>query len=88
MNTDSQNTKIAEHLKAGKGISQQLAISMFKCYRLGARIYDLKQKGMEIYTQMVEHAGSRFALYYMKNSPHYQAYNMSKTVHKDSENLA
>jgi hypothetical protein len=47
----------------GKGISAMLAVKMFDCYRLGARIFDLRNRGHNIKTTMVEHNKKRFALY-------------------------
>lgn len=44
----SQNQAILAHLKSGKSITQAEAVSLFNCYRLGARIYDLKQQGFAI----------------------------------------
>jgi len=65
MKTESQNTAILRHLKSGKGISPMLALKLFGCFRLGARIYDLKKRGFDIKSEMVSHAGKRFALYRM-----------------------
>ena len=42
-NTDSQNTQILAHLRAGNTISQIEAYNAFGCTRLSARIYDLRQ---------------------------------------------
>ncbi len=59
----SQNQQILNHLQKGNGISQVLAFKMFGCWRLAARIDDLRKSGFNIKTQMVEHGGKRFALY-------------------------
>jgi len=53
--TESQNSQVLAHLKAGKGLSQMTAIKLFKCYRLSGRIKNLRDRGNEIYAKMVEH---------------------------------
>ena len=60
---DSQNRKILAHLMQGKGISAMLAVKMFNCYRLSARVNDLRNLGNNIKTEMVTHNKKRFALY-------------------------
>ena len=67
---ESQNRRILEHLQAGKSITPLEAIPLFGCYRLSARIKDLRKKGFEIETDMVSHVNSngekkRYARYYM-----------------------
>ena len=47
----------------GKGISAMLAVKMFNCYRLSARVNDLRNLGHNIKTEMVTHNKKRFALY-------------------------
>ncbi len=49
----SQNKAILAHLQSGKTITQAQAVALFDCYRLGARIYDLKQQGHAISTEKV-----------------------------------
>lgn len=46
--TLSQQAQILEYLKSHRGISQAEAIDAFGCYRLGARIYDLKDRGYKV----------------------------------------
>ena len=65
---DKQCALIRAHLEAGKTISQREAIEQYGCYRLGARIYDLRREGMDILTttsECVNRYGkkSRFAVY-------------------------
>lgn len=64
----SQNQAVLFWLKQGNSLSQAEAISKFGCYRLGARIYDLRKSGAKIETQMVERQNRngntvRFAVY-------------------------
>lgn len=44
----SNMNQILSHLKAGNYITQAGAIDLFQCYRLSARIYDLREKGYKI----------------------------------------
>jgi hypothetical protein len=70
MNTiDSHLQKIKKHLLSGCGISTLYAIKKWKCTRLGARIYDLRQPphNMNIVTTMVQLDGKRYARYTLKS---------------------
>lgn len=53
MDRKSQNQKIGEWLLAGKTINPLQALEKFGCFRLGARIHDLKAGGMQIVTERV-----------------------------------
>ena len=48
----SQADQILIWLKSGKTITPTEALNEFGCFRLGARIYDLKAQGHEISTTM------------------------------------
>ena len=63
---NSQNACIAIWLKQGNSITPLEALHKFGCFRLGARISDLRKAGYEIETKMVEKDGKRFAQYTMK----------------------
>lgn len=56
----SQSKKIIEYLKQGNSITQMEAASQFQCWRLGARIYDLRSQGYDIITEEMpnEHGGT------------------------------
>lgn len=49
--TISQNSLIYEYLKKHGSINNVKAVEEFGCYRLSARIDDLRRKGIEIKTQ-------------------------------------
>jgi len=53
----TQEQQILAALKAGRRITPIDALRDFSCFRLGARIYDLKQSGHSISTTMVETEG-------------------------------
>lgn len=61
--TNSQASKILEHLKQGNTITPMEALNLFGCFRLGARIWDLKDEGYNIVTETEENEGKRYAKY-------------------------
>lgn len=63
MSTKSQNREIYEYLQTGKSLTPLEALERFGCFRLGARIWDLKQADIKIVTDTVEKNGKRFASY-------------------------
>jgi hypothetical protein len=63
--TESQNTKILEYLKAGYSITTMSALKKFNCFRLSARIKNLRKLDHDIITDMVDDkkSGKRYASY-------------------------
>lgn len=63
---ESQNKLIKAHLQAGKTLTAIQALEMFGCFRLAARIKDLKDNGMAIEKAMVrnDNNGKHYALYW------------------------
>ncbi len=61
--TKSQKAIIREYLEAGNSITQLEALRLFGCFRLGARIWNLKQEGVLIKKEMIEKGGKWFARY-------------------------
>ena len=60
----SQTNQILEALEAGYRITPLDALNRFGCFRLGARIYDLRRAGHAISKRMVKTAsGKRIAEY-------------------------
>lgn len=67
MNRTSQTNAILEHLKKGESITSMDALNMFKCFRLAARIYDLRKNGWEIEETLIKsETGNRYAEYKLK----------------------
>ena len=62
----SQLVQIKNHLEAGKSITAIDALNLFGCFRLGARINDLRSAGLEIETEMITSGRKRFAKYSLK----------------------
>ena len=64
--SQTQCKMILSALQNGDRLTHLDAENRFKCLRLGARIYDLKQQGHEIKRRMVTvPSGKRVAEYYM-----------------------
>ena len=65
--TDSQNALIKGWLLNGYTITQLEALNQFGCFRLAARISDLRDKGLNVVTDMVTlDNGKRVARYFVK----------------------
>ena len=54
------------HLKRGHSITPLEALDMFGCFRLGARIADLRSEGNDIITETIKKGGKRYASYSLK----------------------
>ena len=54
METESQNKRIRKHLESGRSLTPLDALYQYGCFRLGARIHNLKSQGLAIETEMVE----------------------------------
>ena len=70
MNTkpNAQSKMIAAHLKAGNTITALEALQKFGCFRLAARIADLRKIGMRIVTSYTDRDGKRWATYRLKEA--------------------
>jgi hypothetical protein len=65
--TDSQNALIKGWLLNGYSLTQLEALNQFGCFRLAARISDLRDKGLNVVTYMVTlENGKRVARYILK----------------------
>lgn len=63
-----QNTLILRALKKGKTITPLDALVWWNCFRLAARIRDLRQEGYPIQTVTEERNGKRWARYRMRRA--------------------
>jgi len=61
----TQAEAILKALENGEKLTPLEALYRFKCLRLSSRIYDLKQAGHDIETEMIhdERTGKRYASY-------------------------
>ncbi len=60
---DSQRELILIHLKSGRALTPMDALSIYGCFRLAARINDLRDAGHAIATEIVKGGGKRWASY-------------------------
>lgn len=62
--SQSQNKLILAYLEEGKSLTAIDALMMFDCFRLSARILNLKKEGHKIITTMVKtNSGKQVAKY-------------------------
>ena len=61
----SQSDKIIKHLKK-KSITAIQALNLYGCFRLAARVKDLRNLGYKIRTDIVTDNAKRFARYSLK----------------------
>ena len=61
----SQNQQILKHLKTGKTLTAIQALKMFDCFRLAARIENLRKMGHDIESRIIKRNGKRYASYKM-----------------------
>lgn len=59
----SQNEQILEALESGSKVTPLDALNKFGCFRLGARIHELKQRGYPIKTEIIRQRGKYIAEY-------------------------
>lgn len=60
----SQESQIIRHLRSGHSLTPLEALKLFGCFRLGARIYELRRR-YNIKSDMVTIRGKRVARYRM-----------------------
>jgi len=63
--TDSQTALIKGWLLNGRSITQLDALNMFGCFRLAARISNLREEGLDIVTDIITINDKRIAKYYL-----------------------
>lgn len=59
----NQKQQIAKYLSKGKSITPMDALKKFGCFRLAARIADLRNEGVNIATKIVTKEGKSYASY-------------------------
>lgn len=68
MKSETQTALIRIWLQKGYAITPLDALKMFGCFRLSARISNLKEQGFDIVTTMVQVNDKRVAQYTLKKS--------------------
>ena len=66
METETQQKAILAYLKRGEKLTGIKALQLFGCFRLAARIYDLKCAGHTIESRMITERGKKCSEYYME----------------------
>lgn len=61
----SQAEQILRVLKTGRPMTPMMALNRFGCFRLAARIADLRREGYRIRSRLMTVRGKRFAAYWM-----------------------
>ena len=65
---DSQQRLILAYLKSGEKLTGLKALQLFGCFRLSARIYDLKQSGHVVESRMITERGKKCSEYYIAST--------------------
>lgn len=70
MSTASQKQAILDHLKQGHALTPIDSLNLFGCFRLGARIYELKQEGYDVRSELIKlPSGKTVAQYSLAMEP-------------------
>lgn len=59
----SQNARIIDYLATGRPLTPLVALQRFSCFRLGARVHELKRQGHPITSRLVKRGEARVAEY-------------------------
>jgi hypothetical protein len=59
----TQTEQIRAHLLSGRDITPLEALDRYGCFRLAARVSDLRAEGLDVQTVTEEHNGKRYARY-------------------------
>jgi hypothetical protein len=63
METQTQKEAILRHLQSGRTITPLEALNLYGCFRLGARIWELRDEGYKIKSENVKQGKKTFASY-------------------------
>ena len=64
----SHSYEVITRLKAGRTLTAIEALREFGCFRLAARVCDLRDAGWKIETREIKKGGKRYAEYYIDQS--------------------
>ena len=68
----AQTELIRTHLEQGHELTAMEALDRFRCFRLAARVNDLRRDGWDIHSRMTTRNGKRFAVYWMDIHDQYE----------------
>jgi len=63
----SQNEQVLDRLQRGKSLTPLQALRYYDCMRLAARVGELREKGHDITTTIVQRGSKRFASYALED---------------------
>ena len=84
----SQADLIAIYLQSGHELTPMEALATFGCFRLAARIKDLRERGLPIETLEREANGKRFAAYRLRRPVQQPLFDLSVPTFSESAALA
>lgn len=64
----TQSEKILGHMKGGAAITPVQALNLYGCFRLAARIHDLRAVGWDIEVETLPMAGTNVAMYKLSDA--------------------
>lgn len=64
----SQTDAILSALKRGRKLTPYNALNQFRCFRLAARVRDLRERGHDIGSKIIEVGDKRVSLYWLKRA--------------------
>ena len=64
----TQTHAILAYLKTGAHITPLEALDMFGCFRLGARVWDLRHTGYDVKSRLITKNGKTFAEYWLETN--------------------
>jgi len=62
----SHKQLILQHMQKGRKITALEALSLFGCFRLGARIWDLRHDGYNVQQKLIDVNGKTVAQYWLE----------------------
>ena len=62
----SQNERILAYMKQGRSITGLLALRLYGCFRLAARVYDLRQMGIKVQQRLIRIRDRRVSVYWLE----------------------
>tara|TARA_Y100001938_G_C8015866_1_gene392533 strand:+ start:432 stop:656 length:225 start_codon:yes stop_codon:yes gene_type:complete len=65
----SKSQRLLKHMLRGQTINGRQALTNFGIYRLSSVIFNWRQKGFDIETNMIKRNGTTYAVYKMKSTP-------------------
>jgi hypothetical protein len=64
----TQTKSILNYLQKGFSITPLEALDKFGCFRLGARIHDIKELGYDVQSKIVRSGKKHYAKYWLKKT--------------------